>query len=481
MAAFGNRAARSIYYYWLKNIKKKESLPGSQTKHFYLHVADHCPDRMTGPIKYGDIHNSVKSDDKRVKTPLGLLWFGGNSNLDVLPRHGHGPPEQVIDGRLIIEGMDVISARDVYTGRLLWKVRLDSLATFKMYYNETYTNTPLEATYNQRHIPGANGRGTNFVVSHDFVYVLQGAECLVLDIQSGKMIKLFKLPALADNEQPEWGYIGLSENYLIAVSEFAEFSKLAPFSEDEQKEINQLSVKKYTDLRDKTNYDLSASKKLIIMDRYSNDVLWQIESRHGFIHNSIIVQGDILYCLDKLPAFTEGKMERRGMKLPEDYRLLALKIDNGEVVWQSNKKVFGSWLGYSKETGLLLQATRPSGDMLAGEEGFRMIVYEAKTGREIWDKPVTYNNPPILHNEQIITEHMALDIFSGEQIQRINPISLTKMLWTYTRTKGCNYSIASENLLSFRSSAAGFFDLENDGGGQKDWSIFNSFRGKRLR
>ena len=70
---------------------------------------------------YGNIANTAKSDDKLVKLPLGLLWFGGNSNLDVLPRHGHGPTEQVIGGRLFIEGIDCLSARDVYTGNELYR------------------------------------------------------------------------------------------------------------------------------------------------------------------------------------------------------------------------------------------------------------------------------------------------------------------------------------------------------------------------
>ena len=56
--------------------------------------------------QYGDVANTVKSDDSRVKLPLGILWFGGSSNMDVLPRHGHGPPEQVVGGRLFIEGMN---------------------------------------------------------------------------------------------------------------------------------------------------------------------------------------------------------------------------------------------------------------------------------------------------------------------------------------------------------------------------------------
>ena len=56
--------------------------------------------------QYGDIANTIKSDDRRVKLPLGVLWFGGSSNMDVLPRHGHGPPEQVVGGRLFIQGMN---------------------------------------------------------------------------------------------------------------------------------------------------------------------------------------------------------------------------------------------------------------------------------------------------------------------------------------------------------------------------------------
>lgn len=414
--------------------------------------------------QYGDVQNSVKSDDKRVKMPLGLLWFGGNSNLDVLPRHGHGPPEQVVDGRLIIEGMDGISARDVYTGQVLWKTPLDSLETLKMYYNETYTNTPIVATYNQRHIPGANGRGTNYIVSNDFVYIIQGTNCQILDIKTGEVKKIFSLPPTQDNKNPDWGYIGVYENYLIAGSEFANYSNITPLSAEEKKETEKLSLKKFTDRRDKTNYDISASKRLIIMDRYSGEVKWQIESRHGFIHNSIISFGEKLYCIDKIPAFIEGKMDRRGIDLPTNYRLLSLDIKNGNVIWKKNNKVFGSWLGYSKDNNLLLQATRPSRDMLSGEKGNRMIVYKGESGEEIWDKLISYNNPPILHSDKIITDHIALDIFSGEQVQRTNPISMEIQPWTYTRSYGCNYNIASENLLSFRTSAAGFFDLKNDGG-----------------
>ncbi|HEX2975816.1 MAG TPA: PQQ-binding-like beta-propeller repeat protein, partial [Bacteroidales bacterium] len=143
---------------------------------------------------YGDIANTIKSDDKIVKAPLGILWFGGTSNLDVLPRHGHGPSEQVIDGRLIIEGVNTISARDVYTGRLLWKRNFENLDedSYMIYYDDTYDgNSPLDTKYNQEHLPGSNARGTNFIVSKEYVYVLEGAKCHVLDIVTGNEVNTF--------------------------------------------------------------------------------------------------------------------------------------------------------------------------------------------------------------------------------------------------------------------------------------------------
>jgi hypothetical protein len=62
--------------------------------------------RRIGPVpgsadwthQYGDVANTVCSKDQ-LKPPLGILWFGEESAFgDVLPRHGHGPPEQVVDG-----------------------------------------------------------------------------------------------------------------------------------------------------------------------------------------------------------------------------------------------------------------------------------------------------------------------------------------------------------------------------------------------
>ncbi len=417
--------------------------------------------------QYGNIANTVKSDDDLVKLPLGILWFGGNSNVDVLPRHGHGPPEQIVDGRLIIEGIDCISARDIYTGRVLWKADLEKSDTFGQYYDKTYDeNAPLTVKTNQQHIPGANARGTNFVATSDCVYVLQGNRCHLLDITTGETKKIISLPAGHGVEPAKWGYIGVSGDKLIAGSDFAAFGvAAAPQTDSSRPKVpDKEAEKQRAKLAIFGNFDGMASKSLVVMDREDGSVKWKTEARYGFIHNAITASNDVLFCLDKLPPALEKRLRRRGLETPTDYRLLALDLKTGRVLWERNTNIFGSWLSYSREHNRLLQATRPSRDMLTDETGERMAVYVASTGELVWDRKVKYENPPILHNDWIITDRAAYSLATGERKLQIDPVTGEDILWSYSRTYGCNYNIASEHLLSFRSAAAGFYDLISNGG-----------------
>lgn len=414
--------------------------------------------------QYGDMANTVKSDDDLVKLPLGVLWFGGVSNHDVLPRHGHGPPEQIVDGRLIIEGMDVISARDVYTGRVLWKAPLDKADTFGQYYDETYQDLPLSTIYNQVHLPGANARGTNYVATADGVYIVQGNRCHVLDIATGEKKKVLSLPRENGAEAAHWGYIGVSGDRLIAGRDFVPFESAFPQTAVSAEETASMPDRDRTRLKIFGRYDLTASRSLVVMDRRTGAVKWTLKARYGFIHNAITAGDGVLFCLDKLPPGLEKRLERRGLETPSDYRMLALDLETGRVLWERNAGVFGSWLSYSRAHDRLLQATRPSRDMITDETGARMAVYAASTGAPVWDRPIKYNNPPILHHDEIITDNAAYYLATGERKLTTDPLTGQEIPWSYARTYGCNYNIASEHLLSFRSAAAGFYDLVSKGG-----------------
>lgn len=396
---------------------------------------------------YGDISNTLKSDDQRVKAPLGILWFGGNSNMDVLPRHGHGPGEQVIDGRLIIQGMNSISGRDVYTGRVLWERKFDKLIddTWLVYYDESYDGeNPLDPKYNQEHLAGSNARGTNFIATKEYVYVIEGAVCHLIDIQTGELVKDF---TTGDAATQNLGYIGVYNDYLILGNNFTNFPEIR--DPDEKTVDKRMS-----------NFDVTASDELIVLNRFTGEKLWNIKAKNGFIHNSVICGDDMLFCLDKLPQDLETKLKRRGEPLPAGSRMLFIDIKSGNIAKEDTKDIFGTWLGYSSEYKYLLQATRPSRDMLTGETGNRMIVYNVKTNEKVWDKPAKYANPPILHGDRIYTEGEGFSLLTGEPIFEKDLITGEDKKWTYKREYGCGIVVASEYLLTFRSASAGFVNLD---------------------
>ena len=440
----------------LANVLKELDLYGIQTANHKDGIEITKPDALKGvgdwTHNYGNISNTLKSEDELAKAPLGILWFGGNSNLDVLPRHGHGPGEQVIDGKLIIEGVDCISARDVYTGRVLWKRVIEGLAEDNrmIYYDETYDPTvPLDLKYNQVHLPGANSRGTNFVVTKEYVYVIVKDKCHVIDINTGDIA----IPFLTDDKYTRnLGYIGVYDKYLILGNNFSEFPVIP---EETEKKTNP----KFE------NFNVTASREILVLDRFSGKKIWSMPANLGFIHNSIIAADGKLFCIDRLPLNLEAKFLRRGDKLPGEFRLLYIDITSGKILHQESENIFGTWLGYSPEYKILLQATRPSRDMLKDEVvGKRIIVYNTDTKVVIWDKPVSYNNPPILHNDKIYFNGNSYSLLTGEILKEKDFITGEEVNWSYRREYGCGYVIASEYLLTFRSASAGFVNLETGEG-----------------
>ena len=388
--------------------------------------------------QYGNPANTCVSKDSRVKAPLGLLWFGGSSNVTILPRHGHGPPEQVIGGRLFIEGPDSLRAMDVYTGRLLWLKQLPGIG-------DAYNYTS--------HEPGANAVGTNFIAADDAVYVAHGPRCLRLDPATGEQLSELTLPAAEGAaDPPQWGFIGVAGDLLIAGA--------SPVIFEGKEKIGK-----------RDNWDATSSKRLVVMDRRSGKVLWSLDSVYCFRHNTIIVGAGKLFCIDRLPDVVMQQMERRGEKPTAEPRLMALDLRTGKPIWSTTENVFGTWLGYSEQHDVLLQAGRPSRDMLPNEPGDRMIAYRGADGTVLWDKPHKYYGPPLLKGDTIITQAITLtsvgkafSLLSGEPRMRQNPITGEEAPWEFGRNYGCNTVIASEHLITFRSAAAGFFDLTTDCG-----------------
>jgi outer membrane protein assembly factor BamB len=407
--------------------------------------------------QYGSAANTVKSDDRTVRLPLGVLWFGGNSHTNLLPRHGHGPSEQVAGGRLFLEGMDCLSARDVYTGRPLWRTVIPGLDTFGVYYDETLLGDPFTTLYTQRHLPGANSRGANFVATTNLVYVAVQDHCVVVDAVSGEISRKISLPSTpGQRTRPEWGHLSVSEDVLLGGVGFAQSNKRYGLAFGWPPAFA----------------DFTASAGLAAFNRVTGELLWNVPARHGFFHNGIVVGNGRVYCLDRLPKSAESRYKLKEGRAPSGYRIVAFDLHSGNEVWTQTNDVFGTWLSYSPEHDVLLLAGASARDRLKDEADKGMMVLRATDGKVMWKNlGRQYNGPCILYRDLILTtpdsekiSAGAFRLLDGEPHTITNALTGEAQRWRIHRTYGCNMPVASEHLMTFRSGAAGFYDLENHGG-----------------
>jgi outer membrane protein assembly factor BamB len=305
------------------------------------------------------------------------------------------------------------------------------------------------------------------VATNDLVYIVEGFTCHAMDPATGKDKFTIQLPQ-ADSKNPvDWGYLGVYEDVLIGGVGFANYRKQHKlvFPTD-------LVLKGNAKGYGSKSFDRAASRALVGFDRHSGKQLWKVDAKHSFWHNGICAGRDMLFCLDKNPHAIEQALKRRGKSAPDTYRILAFDVRTGKPSWEHKNKVFGTWLSYDAETNSLLQAGAQARDRLLAETGQGMAMHNADDGSINWIKPkLSYSGPCILHNGWIITNSNpyaecagAFRITDGVQKMVANPITGEDQPWKMTRAYGCNNIIACENFLTFRSGAAGFYDLQTNSG-----------------
>jgi len=201
-----------------------------------------------------------------------------------------------------------------------------------------------------------------------------------------------------------------------------------------------------------------------VMNRITGKMVWRADAEQGFLHNGIVAGKGKLYVLDRIPPAIEDQLARRGKKTEKAGRIAVFDLNTGKPVWEKRADVFGTYLSFSEKRDMLVLSTRPSRDMAPGETGTRMVVFRGADGTVVWDKKNKYETFPIIHGDTIITEGAFFNLLNGERLTHTDPMTGEPEDWTWKRFYGCNYPIASENLITFRSGAAGFFDYASDGG-----------------
>jgi len=413
-------------------------LPSSTEQHAAFQKAKHDPQaaierqgRWTVTIRKGQLPGAADwshqyagpgqtcvSQDTRVKAPFGILWWGGPSNDDVLPRHGHGPSPQVAGGRVIVEGPNMVRAIDAYTGRQLWRRDLPDVGE---YFNVT------------AHFAGAGETGSNYISLADRIYVIYGQELLELKAATGATERTFTYED-ANGKPHQWGFVAEHNGLLITAASAIE-------SED-----GKASPKRQS----------PGSRVLIVYDRSTGKKLWSRDAELNFRHNNIAVGDGKVFCLDKLTDARLKALQRRGFKGTGTPTFYALDARTGKVIWKDEEHVFGTFVNYSAEHDLVLQAGSLYRDRAKDEHGKGMVAYQGSTGDVLWSNDLSYGGPCLLWKDRIITNGsggFSVDIKTGKATG-----------WRYSRMYGCNTAVGGQNLLTFRSGAAGYYDLATNSG-----------------
>ncbi|MFP4057831.1 MAG: PQQ-binding-like beta-propeller repeat protein [Candidatus Brocadiia bacterium] len=377
-----------------------------------------------------DAGNTRCSRDRRVRLPLGVLWFGNAlSNRRMLPKHGEGPVEQVAGGRLFVEGPDGLSACDVYTGRVLWTREFPGLGA---HYDIV------------RHQRGAHAIGSNFYAVPDAVYVAAGKSCHLLDPATGQTVRRFRLPLReGDEERSPWLFLLVCGDVLIAGSH----------------PVVEATGGRYV--------KPASSRRLVAMDRHTGRVLWTRDAAESFGHYGLVAGGGKVFCRDRVAPETREALERRGVTSAEEPHILALDVRTGAVVWTSERCV-GDELAYSREHDVLL-----ADGALRGQDG--AVLWEAPTlegyarhpnpALDSRDDPLWWGKwGPILCDRTVFTQgQRAFDLLTGVQ-RTWRQAGGGERGWRFRRFHGCGPAAGSVHLLTFRSGCAGFYDLAADDG-----------------
>ena len=348
-----------------------------------------------------DASRTYFSRDQLVRAPLGVLWYGDGLDHGFFKHkdYGVGVKPQVVGGRLF--GLQIFSstlhAVDVYTGRLLWKARVDPF--------------------------------TRYASLEDGVYVAGGNRCVVHDPATGEVLR--ELPyAVPGMATPFVADIRVTDDLILVA--------IAP---EKSRAI------------EKGLWDSTA---LVALDRAGGELLWTHEAGERFNNHAIAVGDGTAFCVDSPAAGESAKLDRRG-DAPETMpsTILALDARTGDERWRREYEnpfrtyPAGNWLGLRANDDWLAYAGEV-GVLLTGKEK-ELRGLDAKTGDELWHKQVGGGQPMVILGSTFMTQAMHIyDLRTGELIEEAPP---------YPRG-GCNYAVAGEHLIFRRHWSVSYVDRE---------------------
>lgn len=463
---------------------------------------------------YAGPHNTACSDDMLAVAPFNVLWYGEPGPESMVERHARNTSPVAANGRLYIQGEEVVTGIDAYNGTILWR----------------------------REIPGAvrvraDVDGGNLAVQDDTLYVAAEDKCYRIDGRTGRVRKVYDLPVSSDGAPRRWGYLAAAGDVLLGSAAFplkndyaavwkalvkdTQWKDKAEIPPEFAGSLERLKAK--YPIPDKlARAELQRSGELWRMvadfpawgsekgpkDSVTNrmlvsDIVFAIDSKKEgaplWVYRgkqipqiSITVGDGIVYFVDngitneqKASAIGEKQAliakgvyevgdEVNAGKGIEDVRLVvALDLATGKTLWTKPLDLTGCGgdkLGTAYQDGLLAFfghfSNHDKGLFAANSLRWRRITtIDAKNGEVVWSRPLNYLRRPVIVGDTIIIEPRACDLRTGKIRMRPHPITGEPVPWEFLRPgHSCSITSASPNCIYYRSYCGAIYDLRRDAG-----------------
>ncbi len=365
--------------------------------------------------QYADAGNSGCSDDTHAKGPLGMLWFD-DLNYPMPNRHGRGPAPLVLDGRMFIEGLSGLLCVDAYNGRTIWKRPLP----------------PMLSAYDQEHLMGTAGTGSNICVTRGGIYLAQKDFCRQIDPATGRPLTNHYAPKLPDGSEGVWSYLACVDKTL--------FGTLA--------NTDHLVTHRFG--RSDMSAQFTESQLLFAMDANSGRLKWTFRPERSIRNNAIAIANGRIFLIDRERSKRDDarRTEQDKTATHEPGVLIALDAQTGKTLWKQTENIYGTMLIASEKHDVLLMAYQNTRFKLDSELGGRMAAFGASDGKRLWDIAAPYASRPIVNDRTIYAQPGAWDLMTG----KAKPFA-------FARSYGCGILAGSKHLLTYRSATLGYTDL----------------------
>ena len=440
---------------------------------------------------YGNAQNTACSEDQLVRGPLGLLWYGDPGPQGMVERHARAAGPVSINGRLFVQGEDVIRAYDAYNGAVLW----------------------------QRDIPGAvrirvDVDGGNLALTENALYVAAADKCHRLDPATGKIVRSYTMPRATDGSPRRWGYIAAAGNVLLGTTvqplrrqyghvwKSLAFSARQPAPDVDTRREFQRRGRFWRGLARFPSWGSQGTPNGALTDRLvAGDALFALNADTGQVlwcyrgkeipSISVAAANGVIYFVEKAstPEHRAAALEQKqklitkGIREPArakvdprnaDVRLVvAASLATGEILWRKPVDLTGCGgdkLGAAVKDGVLLLfghfSNHDTGLFLGNHITWRRITaLDARSGDVIWSRPLNYLRRPLIVGDTVIIEPRACDLKTGKTRMRRHPITGQSVPWEFLRPGHCcSITAASAGALFYRSGSSAIYDLAGDAG-----------------